>query len=178
MKSVKGEYPRSPEIGEVVIVKEENMPRGSWKIARITQLIRSEVDGIARAATLVSSNGREFRRPFRLLYPLEGRFESNAVDRINVDKNIDTGAPLPVPSIPSSTPVTTTSQLTPNSHISPKLTKIVSLPPSSVGDSSSCSKESVREEVAVTKRRPRKCAVEARARIINQCRSLEDIIEE
>ena len=39
MKSVKGENPRSPEIGEVVIVKEENMPRGSWKIARITQLI-------------------------------------------------------------------------------------------------------------------------------------------
>ena len=177
MKSVKGEIPRSPYVGEVVIVKEDKMPRGSWKVARIVKLIKSEIDGIARGATLISSQGKEFRRPFRLLYPLEGRFESNAVGTRNADKNIDTGAPLPVPCIPSSTPATTSSQLTPNSHIVPKLTKNVSLPPSSVGDSSSCSEESVGDEVAVTKRQPRKCAVEARARI-RQCRSLEDIAEE
>ena len=172
MKSIKGENPRSPNIGEVVIVKEEDMPRGSWKLARITGLIKSEVDGVARAASLKSSNGREFRRPFRLLYPLERQYESSAVNIITADKNNDTGAPLPVPPIPPSTLATISSKLTPNSHVAPQLTKIVSLPPISVGDSSSCLKESA------TKRRPRKCAVEARARIVHQCRSSDDSLED
>ena len=133
MKSIKGENPRSPEIGEVVIVKEENMPRGSWKLARITKLIKSEVDGIARAACLISTNGREFRRPFRFLYPLERRFQNNDVDIVTVDNSIDTGAPLPVPPNPPSTLDSTSSKSPPNSLIAPNLSKTVYLPPLGVG---------------------------------------------
>ena len=52
-------------------MEEDGRPRGSWKMARIKSLIVSESDGIARAATLVSSSGKLFKRPYRLLYPLE-----------------------------------------------------------------------------------------------------------
>ena len=71
MKSIKGEVPRNPCIGEVVIIKDEDIPRGRWKIARVVSLIDSDVDKQPRAANLVTSNGRNLKRPFRSLYPLE-----------------------------------------------------------------------------------------------------------
>ena len=75
MKRIKGEVTRRPEVGEVVIVKEENIPRGSWKLAKIQYLIQGQVDGIERAAKLISPFGEEFRTPLRLVYPLESRNE-------------------------------------------------------------------------------------------------------
>ena len=72
MKPMKGEITRMPRVGEVVIVKEEGMPRGSWKLARISNLIESEIDGLSRAANLQTMNGNFIKRPLRLLYPLEG----------------------------------------------------------------------------------------------------------
>ena len=75
MKRIKGEITRRLEVGEVVIVKEENIPRGSRKLAKIQYLIKGPVDGIERAAKLISPFGEEFRRPLRLVYPLESRNE-------------------------------------------------------------------------------------------------------
>ena len=74
MKPIKGEVQRTPNVGEIVIVKEECLPRGSWKLAKIVSLIDSEIDKVPRAASLISSNGRSFKRPFRLLYPLVNYF--------------------------------------------------------------------------------------------------------
>ena len=84
MKSMKGEIQRGPNIGEVVIRKEDDLPRGSWKLAKITDLIKGEMDDVPRAANLITSNGRNFKRPLRLLYPLEGAkptFDENSKKR-------------------------------------------------------------------------------------------------
>ena len=81
MKAIKGEVQREPKVGEIVIVKEEGIPRGSWKLAKIQSLIYSEVDDVPRAASLISSSGRNFKRPFRLLYPLENTNYDEAQNR-------------------------------------------------------------------------------------------------
>ena len=71
MKSRKGEIQRIPKVGEVMIVKEEGIPRGSWMIATVQSLIKSEIDNVPRVAAIMSSSGRIFKRPFKLLFPLE-----------------------------------------------------------------------------------------------------------
>ena len=71
MKANKGEKNRYPVIGEVVLIKEENLPRGSWKTARVSNLIFSEIDGVPRAAKLSTIKGKLLKRPFKDLYPLE-----------------------------------------------------------------------------------------------------------
>jgi hypothetical protein len=85
MKSIKGEVQRVPKVGEVVIVKEEGLPRGSWKLAKIQSLIKSEIDEVPRAASLISSSGRNFKRPFRLLYPLEYTIEDTTQSIATMD---------------------------------------------------------------------------------------------
>ena len=112
MKAVKGEIVRSPVVGEVVIVKEDKMPRGSWKLGRVVNLINSDIDGIARAATLMMNNGKQVRRPFRLLYPLEQRYEA---------RQSNTDAPLSVPTSQSN-PGTVPSKNPENSPMPPSLT--------------------------------------------------------
>ena len=88
MKRIKGEIRRIPNIGEVVIIKEENLPRGTWKLAKIQSLIKGGIDGIERAANLISSSGRTFRRPFRLIYPLEDKIENETVKQ-ETDEEIE-----------------------------------------------------------------------------------------
>ena len=78
MKAIKGEVDRKPKIGEIVIVKEEDLPRGRWEIVRVQNL--SEVDGLERAAKLQFSSGRTSSRPLRLLYPLEYEVDDNGGD--------------------------------------------------------------------------------------------------
>ena len=58
MKSIKGEVIQKPNVGEIIMVKEENLPRGRWKIARVEDLIKSERDGIERAVKLQYPSGR------------------------------------------------------------------------------------------------------------------------
>ena len=77
MKSIKGELDRIPRIGEVVIVEQEGLPRGRWKIARVMKLMRSDIDGLERAAKLQFPSGYITCRPLRLLYPLEYAKEDN-----------------------------------------------------------------------------------------------------
>ena len=60
--------------GEVVIVKDDHLPRGQWRLG-IVQEVMMSCDGLKRAATIkiVSSNRQHttLRRPVQLLYPLE-----------------------------------------------------------------------------------------------------------
>ena len=72
LKPIKGEVRRKPKVGEIVIIKDEKIPRGNWKVAKVKNLIESEVDLVHRAATLEMPNGRILKRPFKYLYPLEG----------------------------------------------------------------------------------------------------------
>ena len=85
MKPIKGEIRREPKVGEIVLIKDQDLPRGRWKLAKIIGLIESETDGVTRAAKLVTPSGRNFKRPLRLLYPLEGA--SNVLHEIGTNED-------------------------------------------------------------------------------------------
>ena len=70
MKGIKGEVDRKPKCGEIVIVNED-LPRGKWKMAQIVNLIKGDIDGVERAVTLRYPSGKLAKRPFKLIYPLE-----------------------------------------------------------------------------------------------------------
>ncbi|XP_065182124.1 uncharacterized protein LOC135812836 [Sycon ciliatum] len=60
-----------PTVHSVVLIKDERVPRGSWRLGKITQLIRSETDGKVRAARVITAAGTTVSRPLSCLYPLE-----------------------------------------------------------------------------------------------------------
>lgn len=59
-----------PQVGEIVLVKDQDVPRGSWKLARISRLIESK-DGKIRSAEVTLGNDLKLRRSIKHLYPLE-----------------------------------------------------------------------------------------------------------
>ena len=63
-------------VGDVVIVHDEHLPRGLWKLGKIKTVMKGR-DGQIRGATVKMANkdGREvlLSRPIQLLYPLEVR---------------------------------------------------------------------------------------------------------
>ena len=66
-------------IGEIVIVKNEHLPRGLWKLGIVQQIMKGQ-DGLTRAAVVrVASRDQQqsiLKRFVQLLYPLEIRCES------------------------------------------------------------------------------------------------------
>ena len=77
LKPVKGEVRRKPELGEIVIVKEENQHRGRWKIAKVQRLIISEIDNKHRAVQLLLPSRLMIKRPFKFIYSIEMNDETN-----------------------------------------------------------------------------------------------------
>ena len=66
---------RQPKIGEVVLVKNDKLPRGRWKIARVANVTPGP-DGVIRRVELKlphteGNSPDELYRPPRLLVPLE-----------------------------------------------------------------------------------------------------------
>ncbi|VDP59621.1 unnamed protein product, partial [Heligmosomoides polygyrus] len=66
---------KTPSPGEVVLVSSSILPRNSWKLGRILDVVRSE-DGQIREAELRIGGGGTIRRPPNLLIPLEIRQET------------------------------------------------------------------------------------------------------
>ncbi|KAK6764977.1 hypothetical protein RB195_025058 [Necator americanus] len=65
--------PRSlPEIGEIVLIEEELIPRGCWSYGRITEIIYS-TDGSVRSAKVLLPNRKIVHRPLNKIFPLEIR---------------------------------------------------------------------------------------------------------
>ena len=56
-------------MGSVVLLKED-LPRGVWKMGKITELISSS-DGKFLAAKVLLPTKKVLKRPLKLLYPLE-----------------------------------------------------------------------------------------------------------
>ncbi|XP_077989886.1 uncharacterized protein LOC144444347 [Glandiceps talaboti] len=56
-------------VGDVVLIK-DNLPRGAWKLGKITYLIPSR-DGEVRAAKVKLPSQKIINRPLKLLYPIE-----------------------------------------------------------------------------------------------------------
>ena len=62
-------------IGDVVLVHEENLPRGLWRLGRIENLMPGADGNIRGAAVRITSKGQGhpiiINRPIQRLYPLE-----------------------------------------------------------------------------------------------------------
>ena len=70
ISSAKRAVQREPSIGEIVLVRDENLPRGRWKLAVVIQT-HTNKDGLVRSATVRLPSGKRVRRPMSLLYPLQ-----------------------------------------------------------------------------------------------------------
>ena len=73
----KVEQPSSIEIGDVVLISDDNVQRGKWPMGRIIK-VHPGKDGLIRTATLQTQGG-ELRRPVQRLHRLE--IQHNQVDR-------------------------------------------------------------------------------------------------
>ena len=73
-KCNEGGRERKPEIGEVVIVHDDNVPHQCWKLERIIE-VQQSADGVIRRATVkvITKTGKvnKLRRPVQRLFPLE-----------------------------------------------------------------------------------------------------------
>ena len=67
-----------PEVGDVVLIK-ENLPRGRWKVGRISELIPSS-DKQIRSAKVVVTPHKVLKRALNLLYPIECPRDRNNTD--------------------------------------------------------------------------------------------------
>lgn len=61
---------RTPKRGEIVLLQDEQTPRGLWKLAKIVELPKS-ADNAVRSATILTVNKKLLQRPISQLYPLE-----------------------------------------------------------------------------------------------------------
>ena len=76
------------QVGDVVLIKDD-LPRGNWRLGRITDLIKS-YDNHTRAAKVLLPTNRVISRPLNLLYPVECPSEMNRDNYRQDDKNIPT----------------------------------------------------------------------------------------
>ena len=60
---------QKPKPGDIVLIR-DNLPRGSWKLGRIKNMITSQ-DGEQRAAKVTLPSHKIINRPLKLLYPIE-----------------------------------------------------------------------------------------------------------
>uniref|UniRef100_A0A1I7RUL0 Integrase catalytic domain-containing protein n=1 Tax=Bursaphelenchus xylophilus TaxID=6326 RepID=A0A1I7RUL0_BURXY len=60
-----------PQIGALVILEEENVPRGEWNLGIVTKLPRSQDGQIRRAEVKMINDGRTYLRPLCQIYPTE-----------------------------------------------------------------------------------------------------------
>ena len=82
--------PTSVEIGDIVIVHDERLPRGLWKLGRIVDVMRGR-DGQIRGATVKMASedghGALLRRPIQLLFPLEVKCQEPSLETVQVAEN-------------------------------------------------------------------------------------------
>jgi len=86
-----------PQLGDIVLIK-ENLPRGTWKIAKIIQLNQSS-DSHYRSAQLRLPNKKIFTRAVAHLYPLEC-----AEPNVENPSAMDDAATIPDPTEDSENP--------------------------------------------------------------------------
>ena len=75
-RKVKDNIPREPQVGELVLLKNENLPRHRWSIGKVTVTDRSARDGKVRSVSVKipktkDQPGGEYRRSPCFLVPLE-----------------------------------------------------------------------------------------------------------
>ena len=81
-----------PRVGDVVVVHDDNCPRGFWKLAKVESLRKGADELVRGAAVRVSSKGSRtsvLRRPLKCLYPLEIECQVKATQGENVTSSSD-----------------------------------------------------------------------------------------
>ena len=69
-RSEKDQIASIPQVGQVVIIKDERMPRCMWKLCRIERLITGTDGGICTTDIYLPGN-RHMQCSINMLYPLE-----------------------------------------------------------------------------------------------------------
>ena len=59
-----------PKEGDIVLIKDDNMPRSSWKLGKI-QRLKTGIDGVIRSAEILLPSHTVISRGINFLYPLE-----------------------------------------------------------------------------------------------------------
>ena len=93
---------RNLSAGDIVLVHDQDQPRGFWKLARVQSLITGR-DGVVRGATLkvASKSGTPtiLQRPLQLLYPLEISSDPPTTATTESPKVSDEQPSSPVPEV-------------------------------------------------------------------------------
>ena len=79
-------------VGDVVVVHDEGLPRGFWKLGKIEE-VYSGRDKKIRGARLKLPSGNQLRRPIQLLYPLEVHSNSETPDVESETPDVDNENP-------------------------------------------------------------------------------------
>ena len=85
LKETRVKSPYSATKGDIVLIKDD-LPRGSWRIGRIVDLVKS-ADGEIRSAKVLLPTRKVLGRPLKLLYPIECPLEKeeHVTDRNNAN---------------------------------------------------------------------------------------------
>ena len=73
---------RIPKVNDIVIIKDNKLPRQQWRLGRITDLIIGRDKKIRAVKLLVGKTGTIMERPINLIYPLE--CDVNIAESMNV----------------------------------------------------------------------------------------------
>ncbi|EYB96025.1 hypothetical protein Y032_0154g2997 [Ancylostoma ceylanicum] len=78
-----------PELGEIVLIEQDLIPRGNWPYGKVVELI-SSADNLIRSAKILMPNHRTIQRPLNKIFPLEIRSvpenrKTNDVETIDKD---------------------------------------------------------------------------------------------
>ena len=80
-------------VGDVVVIHDEHLPRGLWKLGKIVSVMKGR-DGFVRGATVKIGNkdGQKvlLNRPIQLLYPLEVQSQEPVSEEYKENKNPET----------------------------------------------------------------------------------------
>ena len=69
----------TPNVGHMVIIHEDGIPRGQWRLGVITKLLKNS-EGRVSAAEVKTKLGKLIKRPINLLHPLEIEAEGPIVE--------------------------------------------------------------------------------------------------
>ena len=86
----KNQIDNTPQVVQVVIIKDEKLPRHMWKLGRIERLISGN-DGNVHTADICLPGNRHMQRSVNILYPLElndGQDDKSIGEKSNGDNVI------------------------------------------------------------------------------------------
>ena len=97
LKGLRTHSQSSANVGDVILIKDD-LPRGSWRMGRIQDLITSR-DGQMRSAKILLPSKKILGRPLSLLYPIECQpkdtdtncLKSNESQSVSREQNNDIG---------------------------------------------------------------------------------------